>query len=74
MDARAALSADYSRNCLRRRVLLLLPNPPTLQQIVQLKSQPVLHQKAIREIENDDEHHLVEQTNPTESGATKAPG
>lgn len=44
----------------RRRMLLLLADPPALQQAVQLGAESILHPKALREAKDDDKYNSAD--------------
>ena len=67
MASRQAILSDNLSYCVRRRLLLLLAATPTIQQTVQLESEPLLHQKALREVEDDDQYNPVDQANANKS-------
>ena len=67
MASRQAILSDNLSYCVRRRLLLLLSATPTIQQTVQLESEPLLYQKALREVEDDDQYNPVDQANANKS-------
>ena len=67
MASRQAILSDNLSYCVCRRLLLLLAATPAIQQTVQLESEPLLHQKALREVEDDDQYNPVDQANANKS-------